>query len=144
MKISLLIVTLMVMIGLSSCSKDETIITPPTNDTLSYSFSNLNDSIITINYAVGGSTSSQMVSWAAPSVNLMKNPLNIRFNSMHLTNGSLMVQLQYETLSDTIKRQAFTMSIVRDSLRVNLTGPANRLNLTPTNFKGRGTITVYK
>lgn len=144
MKTSLLIVILMVMIGLYSCSKEESIITPPTNDTLSYSFSNFNDSIITISYAIGGSTSSQMVSWAAPSVNLLKNPLSIRFNSMHLTNGTMMVQLQYETLIDTLNRQAFTMSTVKDSLRVNITGPANRLNLTPTNFKGRGIITVYK
>ena len=144
MKTSLLIVILMVMIGLYSCSKDDTVITPPTNDTLSYSFSNYNDSIITINYAIGGSTTSQPVSWAAPSVNLQKNPLNIRFNSVYLTNGTMMVQLSYENAIDTFKRQAFTMSTVKDSTRGNITGPANRLNLTPVNFKGRGTITVYK
>lgn len=140
MKISLLLVILMAMIGLYSCSKEDSVVST-TNDTLSYSFSNLNDSIITINYAIGGSTSSQPKSW---TVNLMKNPLNIRFNSMHLTNGTMMAQLLYETASDTLRRQAFTMSTVKDSLRLNLTGPANRLNLTPTNFKGRGTITVYK
>lgn len=144
MRTSLLIVVILAMAVLYSCSKEETIITPPTNDTLSYSFNNFNDSIITINYAIGGSTTSQPVSWASPSVNLMKNPLNIRFNSFHLTAGTMKIQLAYETLTDTLYRQAFTMSTVKDSLRVNITGPANRLNLTPVNFKGRGTITVYK
>ncbi len=144
MRTSLLVLVILVMFGLYSCSKEETIITPPTNDTLSYSFNNFNDSIITVNYAIGGTTSSQMVSWAAPSVNLMKNPLNIRFNSFHVTNGTMQVQLLYETSADTLKRQAFVMSSVKDSIRNNITGPANRLNLTPVNFKGRGTITIYK
>jgi hypothetical protein len=140
MKTSLLIVILMVVIGLYSCSKEETVITPPSSDTLSYSLNNQNDSIITINYAIGGSTTSQPVSWAA---NLMQNPLNIRFHSLIFTSGtgsSLTVQLGY----DTLRRQAFTLSKVWDSTRNNITGPANKIHLIPVNFKGRGTITVYK
>jgi len=140
MKTSLLFVIFMVVIGLYSCSKESTIITPPTNDTLSYSFNNQNDSVITINYAVGGSTTSQPVSW---SVNLMQNPLNIRFHSLIFSSGtgsSLTVQLGY----DTLRRQAFTLSTVWDSTRHNITGPANKIHLIPINFKGRGTIIVYK
>ena len=48
------------MISVYSCSKEDTIITPTTNDTLSYIFDNLNDSIITISYAVAGSTTSTL------------------------------------------------------------------------------------
>lgn len=137
MKISLVIVILMVMVGLYSCSNDETIVTPPTNDTLSYSFSNLNDTIITINYAIGGSTSSQTVQY---TLNLNKPSLNMRFNMTNITSGNMKVQMAY----DTTKRQAFTLSSVVDSMRYNLTGPANSVVITPTNFKGRGTIIISK
>jgi len=118
--------------------------TPKVSDTLSYSFNNFNDSILTINYAVGGTATSQMVSWSYPSVNLMKNPLKIRFNMTYITSGNMTIQLLYATATDTLRRQAFIMSTVKDSIRVNITGPANKLNLTPTNFMGRGTITVSK
>ena len=36
------------------------------------------------------------------------------------------------------------MSIVKDSLRLGITGPANRVELTPNNFKGRGTVYISK
>ena len=140
MKTSLLIVILMVVIGLYSCSKDDTVVTPPTGDTLSYSFSNLNDSIVPSDYAIAGSTSSQPVTWA---VNFPQPSLHIRFHSLIVTSGagsSMMVQLYY----DTLKRQPFTLTTVWDSTRNNITGPANKVMLTPTNFKGRGTVYVYK
>ncbi len=137
MKISILIAVIFITIGLYSCSEEETIVNPPSNDTLSYSFNNLNDSIITIDYAVGGSTSSQPHLY---TINLNKNPLKIRFNMTYITSGNMTVQLSY----DSLKRQAFTMSIVKDSLRHGITGPANRVELTPTNFKGRGTVYISK
>ncbi len=127
-----------------SNASNEAFSTPFGFDTLYYTYNNFNDSILTISYAVGGTTSSQMVSWSYPSVNLMKNPLNIRINMMHLSSGSMMIQLLYENSTDTLRRQAFTISTAKDSTRTNITGPANRINLTPTNFMGRGTITVFK
>lgn len=141
MKKSILILFAFLLLGLYSCSKEETIVNPPTNDTLSFSFNNLNDSIITINYAIGGSTSSQPVSWQAPAVNLLKNPLWMRFNMTYITSGDMTAQLVY---NDTIFRQPFKLSIVKDSLRNNITGPANKVILTPNNFKGRGTVIISK
>jgi len=138
MKISLLIAVAFISVALYSCSKEETIVTPPTNDTLSYSFSSLNDSIVTINYAIGGSTSSQPVSW---TVNLIKNALNIRLNMTHLTSGNMTAQLVY---NDTIFRQPFKLSVIKDSIRNNITGPANKITLIPNNLKGRGTIIISK
>jgi len=142
MKISILItVLLIVMISVYSCSKEDTIITPTTNDTLSYIFDNLNDSLITISYAVAGSTTSQSKMY---TLNLNKSPLNERFNMTHITNGSMTINLYYITSTDTLKRQPFTLSAVRDSIRNNITGPVNRVEIVPTNFKGRGTLYIFK
>jgi hypothetical protein len=142
MRISIIVmVVIIIMISVYSCSNDETVVTPPSNDTLSYTYSNLNDSIITVNYAVGGSTSSQPRSY---SINLNKISLHERFNMTYITNGSMTLNLYYESATDTILRfPSVTLSSVRDSTR-NLVGPVTRLEIVPSNFKGRGSLYIYK
>jgi hypothetical protein len=136
MKKIFITVFLISMISLYSCSKNETVVST-SSDTLSYVFNNFNDSIITLNYAVSGSTTSQPKQF---TVNLNKNPLNVRFNMSYITSGSMTLNLYY----DTIKRQPFTLNMAKDSTRNNITGPVNSMEIIPTNFKGRGTITVFK
>jgi hypothetical protein len=34
--------------------------------------------------------------------------------------------------------------MAKDSTRNNIGGPVNRMEIVPTNFKGRGTINIYK
>ncbi len=123
-------------ISLYSCSSDETV-TTNTSDTLSYSFSNLNDSVITITYAIGGATSSQPVSW---TVNLNKSILKIRHNMTYYNGGTM----TFNSYSDTTRRFSFPMSTAVDSLRPSFPGPSTKIELVPANFKGRGTITVAK
>ncbi|MFA5011337.1 MAG: hypothetical protein WC644_05225 [Ignavibacteria bacterium] len=126
-------------LSLYSCSSDETVISN-TSDTLSYSFSNLNDSVITITYAIGGVTSSQPVSW---TVNLNKSILKLRHN-MTYKNSDASSTMTVNSYSDTTRRFSFPMSTVNDSLRPSFPGPSTKIELVPTNFKGRGTITVAK
>jgi hypothetical protein len=133
-------VLLVLMISLFSCSKNDTVVST-SSDILSYAFNNFNDSIITVDYAVSGSSTSQPVQY---DVNLMKNPLNARFNMTYITSGTMTLNLYYITSTDTIKRQPFTLNMTKDSIRNNITGPVNRMEIVPANFKGRGTIKIYK
>lgn len=123
-------------VSLYSCSSDETVVVN-TSDTLSYSFSTLNDSVVTITYAIGGKTSSQPVSW---TVNLNKSILKLRHNMTYYTAGSMTINLY----SDTTRKFTFPMNTAVDSLRPSVPGPSTKIELVPTNFKGRGTITVAK
>lgn len=127
-------------LGLFSCSSDETVAPTPTNDTLSYSFNNLNDSVITIDYAIGGSTSSQPKIW---TVNLNKSILRVRHNMTYKSSDAAS-SMTVNLYNDTIKRFSFPLSIVIDSLRPSVPGPSTKIELVPSNFKGRGTITVAK
>lgn len=126
-------------LSLYSCSSDETVISN-TSDTLSYSFSNLNDSVITITYAIGGVTSSQPVSW---TVNLNKSILKVRHNMTYKSSDAAS-NMTVNSYSDTTRRFSFPMNTVNDSLRPSVPGPSTKIELVPTNFKGRGTITVAK
>ena len=123
-------------LSLYSCSSDETVITN-TSDTLSYNFATLNDSVVTITYAIGGNTSSQPVSW---TVNLNKSILKLRHNMTYYTTGTMTINLY----SDTTRRFTFPMSTAVDSLRPSVPGLTTKIELAPTNFKGRGTITIAK
>lgn len=132
-----LIAAVFISVMLSSCSSDETV-TVSTADTLSYGFNNLNDSVITINYAVGGKTSSQPVIW---TVNLNKSILQMRHNMTYFNGGTMTVNLYR---NDTVKVFSFPLGAAADTLRPSIPGPANRVELVPTNFKGRGTVTIAK
>ncbi len=121
-----------------SCSSDDETIVSNTSDTLSYGFSNLNDSVITVNYAVGGKTSSQPVIW---TINLNKAILKLRHNMTYFNGGTMTVNLYR---NDTIKVFSFSLGAAVDTLRPSIPGPANRIELVPVNFKGRGTVTVAK
>lgn len=127
------------MISLYSCSKNESVVST-SSDTLSYAFNNFNDSI-TVLYAVSGSTTSQPKQY---TVNLDTTHLNVRFNMTYITSGSMTLNLYYITSIDTIKRQPITLNMAVDSTRNNITGPVNRMEIVPTNFKGRGSIKIYK
>ena len=133
-------VFLISIISLYSCSKNDSVVST-SSDTLSYTFNNLNDSVITIDFAVGGSTTSQPVQY---NVNLNKNPLIERFNMTYITGGNMTLNRYYINGTDTIKRQPFTLSFAVDSTRNNLIGPINRVEIVPVNFKGRGTIRISK
>lgn len=130
-----LLLSVFFALGLFSCSSDETV-APVSNDTLSYSFNNLNDSVVTIEYAIGGKTSSQPVSW---TVNLNKSILQLRHNMTYFNGGTMTIN----SYSDTTRKFFYTMNSVKDTLMSKL-GPSTRIELVPSNFKGRGTITVAK
>lgn len=130
-----LLLTAFFALSLYSCSSEETV-APVSNDTLSYSFNNLNDSVVTITYAIGGSTSSQPVSW---TVNLNKSILQLRHNMTYYNGGTMTIN----SYNDTTKRFFYTLNSVKDTL-MSKPGPSTRIELVPSNFKGRGTITVAK
>lgn len=130
-----LLLTAIFALSLYSCSSEETV-APVSNDTLSYSFNNLNDSVVTITYAIGGSTSSQPVSW---TVNLNKSILQLRHNMTYYNGGTMTIN----SYNDTTKRFFYTLNSVKDTL-MSKPGPSTRIELVPSNFKGRGTITVAK
>lgn len=132
-----LVAAVIISVMISSCSSDETV-TVSTSDTLSYGFNNLNDSVITINYAIAGKTSSQPVIW---TVNLNKSILKMRHNMTYFNGGTMTVNL-YK--NDTVKVFSFPLGAAADTLRPSIPGPANRVELVPTNFKGRGTVTIAK
>lgn len=130
-----LLLSVFFALGLFSCSSDETVATV-SNDTLSYILKDLNDSVVTIEYAIGGKTSSQPVSW---TVNLNKSILQLRHNMTYYNGGTMTIN----SYNDTIRRFFYTMNSVKDTL-MSKPGPSTRIELAPTNFKGRGTITIAK
>ena len=129
--IVLMVIVLMLGSLFSTCADDMT----PSNGIINFSFTNYNDTLTVLDFEVLGTKADEKRQL------LVDYPAGMHSDGIKMDyyeNGSI----KLEVYQDTLKISVLELSKTADTLITNQSGRPTKILVTPSEFTGKGTLTV--